>query len=113
MEELKIGQTVYHRDVYEHGEALKIVGLTETHIWLEGDFSGGTHKIIERVWLPIKGTSRVYKHAYKEKVRKDAITIETLAIPCAGCKDNTFRAMMDMVDAVMRLTTDIELNPEF
>ena len=43
----------------------------------------------------------------------DAIDIETLAIPCAGSQDNTYKAMMDMVHAAMVLTNDVSLNPEF
>ena len=109
----QIGQTVYHRNVYEHKEPLKIVGILEDKLLLEGDFSGGTHNIIQRDWLPIKGTSRIYNHAFKLKSRKDAIAIETLAIPCAGSsQDNTFKCMMDMVHAVMVLTNDVSLNPE-
>ena len=108
----QIGQTVYHRNVYEHKEPLKIVGILEDKLLLEGDFSGGTHNVIQRDWLPIKGTSRIYNHAFKLKARKDAIAIETLAIPCAGSQDNTFKCMMDMVNAVMVLTNDVSLNPE-
>jgi hypothetical protein len=91
---------------------LKIVGILEDKLLLEGDFSGGTHNIIERDWLPIKGTSRIYNHAFKLKARKDAIAIASLAIPCAGSQDNTFKCMMDMVHAVFVLTNDVSLNPE-
>ena len=108
----QIGQTVYHRNVYEHKEPLKIVGILEDKLLLEGDFSGGTHNVIQRDWLPIKGTSRIYNHAFKLKARKDAIAIKTLDIPCAGSQDNTFKCMMDMVHAVMVLTNDVSLNPE-
>ena len=109
----KIGEIVYHRSVYEHKEPLKVVGITEDKLLLEGDYSGGTHNVVQRDWLPIKGTSRIYNHAYKLKARKDAVDIETLAIPCAGSQDNTYKAMMDMVHAVMALTSDVSLNPEF
>lgn len=110
---LKIGDTVYHRSVYEHKEPLIIKGITEDKLLLEGDYSGGTHNVCQRSWLPIKGTSRIYNHAFKEKARKDAIAIETLAIPCAGSEDNAYKSMMDMVHAVMVLTNDVSLNPEF
>ena len=109
----QIGQTVYHRSVYEHKEPLKIVGILEDKLLLEGDYSGGTNNVCQRDWLPIKGTSRIYNHAFKLKARKDAIDIETLAIPCAGSQDNTFKCMMDMVHAVMVLTNDVSLNPEY
>jgi hypothetical protein len=81
--------------VYEHKELLTVVGILEDKLLLEGDYSGGTNNSIGRDWLPIKGTSRIYNHAFKERVRKDAIAIETLAIPCIGSQDNTFNCMMD------------------
>lgn len=109
----RIGDIVYHRSVYEHKEPLKVVGITEDKLLLEGDYSGGTNNVVQRDWLPIKGTSRIRNHAFKAKVRKDAIDIETLAIPCADSKDTTFKCMMDMVNAVKVLTTDVSLNPEF
>lgn len=113
MKKLSIGDIVYHRSIYEHKEPMKIVGITETHVQLEGDYSGGTNDVCQRDWLPIKGTSRIYNHAFKEQVRNHAIGIETLAIPCAGCTDNTFVEMMNMVHAVLVLTSDVSLNPEF
>jgi hypothetical protein len=113
MSSINIGDIVYHRSVYEHREPLKVVGITEDKLLLEGDYSGGTHNVIQRDWLPIKGTSRVYNHTFKEKARKDAITIQTLTIPCAGSEDTTYKAMMLMVHDVMVLTSDVELNDEF
>ena len=109
----RIGDIVYHRSVYEHKEPLKVVGITEDKLLLEGDYSGGTHNVVQRDWLPIKGTSRIHNHAFKAKARKDAIDIETLAIPCADSKDTAFKCMMDMVHVVKVLTTDVSLNPEF
>lgn len=113
MREFKIGQTVYHRNIYNHREPLKIKGITENELLLEGDFSGGTNNVCQSSWLPIKGTSRVYNHEFKERARKEAIAIETLAIPCAGSQDNTYKAMMDMVHCVLVLTNDVSLNPEY
>ena len=113
MEKFELGQTVYHRSVYEHKEPLKIIGILEDKLFLEGDFSGGTHNVTQRDWLPIKGTSRIRNHTFKLKAREDAIVIETLAIPCADSQDNTHKAMMDMAHAVMVLTSDVSLNPEF
>lgn len=111
--DFKLGQTVYHRSVYEHKEPLKIVGILEDKLLLEGDYSGGTNNVIQRDWLPIKGTSRIHNHAYKERMRKEAIAIETLVTPCAGCQDNGYKAMMDMTYAVMMLTVDVSMNPEY
>lgn len=109
----QIGEIVYHRSVYEHKEPLKIVGILEDKLILEGDFSGGVNNVCQRQELPIKGVSRIYNHAFKLKARKDAIDIDTLSIPCVGNNDNTYKSMMDMVHAVMILTTDVSLNPEF
>lgn len=109
----KIGDIVYHRSVYEHKEPLKVVGIRENELELEGDYSGGTHCVIQRSWLPIKGTSRIYNHAFKLKVREEALAIEILAIPCAKSQNTTFKCMMNMVEAVLILTSDISINPEF
>lgn len=111
--EFKIGQTVYHRKVYEHREALKVVGIRANELELEGDYSGGTHGVCQKQWMPVKGVSRVYNHAYKEVCRNKAVAIETLAIPAAGSKDNAFIAMMELANMVMHLTADVELNPEW
>ena len=48
----RIGDTVYHRSVYEHKEPLKVVGITEDKLLLEGDYSGGTQNVCQREWLP-------------------------------------------------------------
>ncbi len=108
-----IRQTVYHRKVYNHCEPLKIVGIRETELELEGDFSGGTHNVCQKDWLPIKGTSRVYNHAFKEKCRSEAVAIRTLAVPIANSTDNTVKAMLDLADMVIELTTDVAYNPEY
>ena len=54
----KIGDVVYHRSVYEGNEPFKVVGITEDKLLLEGDFSGGTHAVLQRSWLPIEGSSK-------------------------------------------------------
>lgn len=110
---LQIGQTVYHQDLYNDREHFKVVGITEDKVLLEGDFSGGTNNVTQRDWMPIKGVTRVYDHAYKEGVRKSANAIMALSIPCADSKDRTYLAMIDMVNAVLHLTQDIPWNPRF
>ena len=50
----KIGDIVYHRLVYGHKEPLKVVGITEDKLFLEGDYSGGTHNVCERVGCQLK-----------------------------------------------------------
>lgn len=112
MQKFELGQTVYHRSVYEHKEPLKIVGILEDKLFLEGDFSGGTHNVIQRDWLPIKGVSRIYNHKYKQECRKSAIAINALAIPVDKNHDNMTKTMFDLLDMVLVLTSDITLNPE-
>lgn len=63
--------------------------------------------------VPIKGISRIKNHAYKQKSRDQAIAIQTLALPVGRTEDNTFNSMMDMVNAVLVLTSDVSLNPEY
>ena len=101
----QIGETVYHRTVYEHKEPLKVVGILEDKLLLEGDFSGGTHNVIQRDWLPIKGTSRIYNHAYKLKCRGTAIAASYLY--------NSDAMSKIMADMILILTKDVALNPEY
>ena len=111
--ELKIGQTVYHRDIYNHREPLKIVGLRESEIELEGDYSGGTNNIIGKQWLSIKGVSRVYNHKYKKECRDIASAVEILAYPVNPQRDNMTKTMHELLHMVLVLTSDVELNPEY
>lgn len=56
---LKIGMEVYHEKLYWGHELMKIVGIRKTtedeSVLLEGDWSGGTHAVCQRGWMPIKG----------------------------------------------------------
>lgn len=109
--DLKIGMTVYHRDVYNHRESLTVVGITETEIKLRGDFSGGTHNVEQTAWFPIKGTSVVYDYDYKDNCRKQAVIIEELAKPVIDREqDNMTKTMFDLLDMVFKLTNDASLN---
>jgi hypothetical protein len=55
MGNIKIGERVYHKDIYDGKELMKIVGIRETEVELEGDYSGGTHSVCQKDWLPIEG----------------------------------------------------------
>lgn len=111
--EFKIGQTVYHRQIYDHKEPLKIVGIRENELELEGDYSGGTNNIVGKQWMPIAGVSRVYNHKYKRECRDLAIATEILAYPVNPNTDNMTKSMFDMLHMVMVLTNEVELNPEY
>lgn len=112
--ELKIGITVYHKDIYNYREPMKIVGISEKELLLEGDYSGGTHAVIQRSWMPIKGTSLIYNHDYKKWCREQAVSIEELAKPITDRnQDNMTKTMFDLLDMVFKLTTDVSLNDSF
>lgn len=108
----QLGQTVYHRAVYDHREPLRIVGIRETELELEGDYSGGTHGVTQRQWMPIKGVSRIYNHGYKLECRREANNVEAL-LNGTDTSRNEVRALYDLASRIQVLTTDVSLNPEF
>lgn len=55
----KIGMMVFHKDIYNGKEIMKIVGIRETEVELEGDYSGGTHAVTQKDWLLIEGLFRL------------------------------------------------------
>lgn len=55
IEKLHLNQLVYHTDVYWGREQMKIVGIRENEVELEGDWSGGTNNVCQRSWMPVKG----------------------------------------------------------
>lgn len=112
--DLRLGMTVYHRKIYNHREPLKLTGIKEYEIEVEGDLSGGTHNVKQTKWLPLKGTSLIYDYCYKNECRKQAIDIEELAKPITDRKqDNMTKTMFDLLDMVFKLTNDTDLNGEF
>lgn len=52
---------VYHESIYNGKELMTIVGIREHEVELQGDFSGGTHNVIEKDWLPLQGLFRLRK----------------------------------------------------
>ncbi len=53
--EIYLGQKVRHKDIYHGKETFKVIGLKKDEILVEGDFSGGTHNVLQESWIPIKG----------------------------------------------------------
>lgn len=45
---------VYCNDIYHGREPMKVVGIRQNEIELEGDYSGGTHNVTQSSWFPIK-----------------------------------------------------------
>jgi len=100
---LKIGQIVYHRDVYEHKEPLKIIGIKENELELEGDYSGGTHNVIQSQWMPLKGVSLIRDYAYKVRCREEVLKLGTIE---SG-------NIIKLADMVLHFTRQVEYNKEF
>jgi hypothetical protein len=50
-----IGQKVKHKDLYNGKEVFEVVGIRKDEVELEGDFSGGTHNVVQKAWLPKEG----------------------------------------------------------
>jgi len=61
---LKLGMWVYHKELYDGHERMKIVGIREDSVELEGDYSGGTNCVCQRDWLSIDGV------LFEEPIRK-------------------------------------------
>ena len=50
-----LGMLVWHKEIYKGNERMKIVGIRETSVELEGDYSGGTHNVCQRDWYSKEG----------------------------------------------------------
>lgn len=56
-----LGMMVYHDLIYNGNEKMEIVGIRLNEIELQGDFSGGTHNVIQKEWMPKNGVFRKRK----------------------------------------------------
>lgn len=57
----ELGMKVYHEDVYSGNEQMEVVGIRKDEIELRGDWSGGTHNVDQKSWMPLQGTFRKRK----------------------------------------------------
>ena len=57
----ELGMKVFHETIYNGNECMTVVGIRKEEVELEGDYSGGTHSVIQKDWLPIKGLFRLRK----------------------------------------------------
>jgi len=57
---------------YNHGEVFTVVGIREHELELEGDWSGGTHNVSQKDWVPIDDC-KLYK---REKVVGDLVWLD-------------------------------------
>lgn len=88
---LFIGQTVYHKEIYDGREEMMVIGLVsgressgrEAQVYLKGDYSGGTHGTIGRQWYPVNGvlhernnTRAAKMESSLQKAKKKPVTVE-------------------------------------
>jgi hypothetical protein len=106
----KLGQTVYHRKVYDHREPLKIVGIRENELELEGDYTGGIYNVCEKDWLPIKGVSRIYNHAYKQECIDYVSELNKIREISSSIESHQISKLIGMI---LKLTNEVSLNPEY
>lgn len=52
---IRLYNKVYHREIYDGRELMKIIGIRVNEVELEGDYSGGTHNVCQKDWLNIEG----------------------------------------------------------
>lgn len=57
----KLGMNVFHEKIYDGKECMEVVGIRHDEVELQGDYSGGTHNVNQKDWLPIKGLFRLRK----------------------------------------------------
>jgi hypothetical protein len=77
-ENLRINQKFYHCDIYKGKEQMKLIGIKEHEVLLEGDFSGGTNPSISSDWFSITGLSKqpiTKKIDYIEVVKDDNVLV--------------------------------------
>ena len=54
--QLKLDMIVYHTEIYDGNEPMRVVGIRKDQVELEGDWSGGTHGVCQKDWMPLNGT---------------------------------------------------------
>ena len=104
-EQFKLGQKVYHDNVYKCKEPLTIKGIMKNKLLLEGDYSGGVSGSIQSDWLPIEGVRTIYNYTYKKECRNKVFRI----INNLGEKMNNVenKDLKEVCELVLNLTNDI------
>ena len=70
--DIKLGERYTHQDIYSGREIFKVVGIREHDVELEGDYSGGTHSVCQRSWMPIKGLNVLPTPSPEQSARQEA-----------------------------------------
>ena len=53
--EIRLGQKVRHKKIYNGRETMEVIGIKTDEVLLKGDYSGGTHAVSQEQLMPIKG----------------------------------------------------------
>lgn len=56
-----LGMRCFHDSIYDGKELMEVVGIRKDSVELQGDYSGGTHKVCQKDWHPIEGLFRLRK----------------------------------------------------
>lgn len=81
----ELGMRVYHEKIYNGNEKMTIVGIRMTEVELEGDWSGGTHPVIQKDWMPIKGLFRLRK-VCEQQEKFGTCTLPNVHCGYPGCE---------------------------
>ena len=72
---------VYVESLYHGHEPLKVVGIRENEVELEGDFSGGTHNVCQKSWFN-DDEAFVVKEVCEEQLKPNGCQLHNLH--CCG-----------------------------
>lgn len=56
-----LGMKCFHESIYDGKELMEVVGIRKDTVELQGDYSGGTHQVCQKDWLPVQGLFRLRK----------------------------------------------------
>lgn len=115
-DEVKLNSIVYHVDVYNYKEPLRVVGIREDQLELEGNYSEGVNNIRKKQWLPISGVSTIENYAYLQEARNAADSAFNNISSIIGesnkpIRDNKIRkTIINLVKHIHSLTNKIKYN---
>lgn len=81
----QLGMQVFHEKIYDGKKCMKVVGIRYEEVELEGDYSGGTHNVVQKDWLPIKGLFRLRK-VCEEKAKPNGCQLHNLHCGYPDCE---------------------------
>ncbi len=81
----ELDMEVFHEDIYNGKERMKVVGIRKAEVELEGDYSGGTHNVVQKDWLPLKGLFRL-REVCPEKAKPEGCQLHNLHCGYPNCE---------------------------